>query len=93
MRAVADEYEPRSLDQLEQDALAILLRFEGQALSCGSIGDLLFKEATHRGSARFARIAGKVMRRLETKRCVQYVIDKSGFGGWVLMESGTVQAR
>ena len=63
MRAVSDDYQPRTLDELADQALLIL--GEQGDMRCGLLGSLLFKDAARlRGSAPFARIAGKVVRRL-----------------------------
>ena len=84
MKATPDNYKPRSMPVLCQEALAVL-RDANQPLRCGYIGERLFPDAIHRGSAPFARIAGKVVRRLESQGLVAWEQNaNSGFGGWVL---------
>jgi hypothetical protein len=65
MKAVNEEYQTRSLDELGEAALTYIRRCPGAR--CGAIGDAIFKDHVHtlRGSAPFARLAGKVMRHLE----------------------------
>ena len=83
MRAVGDDYQPRTMEQLEAAALLMLERYRGQAVRCGLIGEQMFPEAIHRGTAPFARIAGKVMRRLEAKGKAQYGrLHPRGEYGW-----------
>lgn len=79
MRAVDDDYSKRSMDELAEHALQIITEQPG--LRCGGIGDQLFRDvATLRGSAPFARLAGKVMRKLEREGKAYYC--GKGFGGW-----------
>ena len=82
MRAVSDEYNKRSMQELADDALEIIKRQPG--LRCGGIGDELFPDGTIlRGSAPFARIAGKVMRILQTDgRAVYKSQSNDRLGGW-----------
>lgn len=81
MKAVTQEYQKRSLDELGEAAMAHIRRCPGAR--CGAIGDAIF--AGHidhtRGSAPFARLAGKVMRRLEKQGKACYAV-KNGWGGW-----------
>lgn len=79
MKAVSESYETRSMDELGLAALEILRRSPG--LRCGSIGGYLFAGAHHRGSAPFARLAGRVMRRLEKSGRAVFIIE-NGWGGW-----------
>ena len=53
------------MSELEIVALEILSRYEGTVLGCGTIGDELFPGG--HGSAPYARIAGKVMKRLKRR--------------------------
>ena len=83
MRAVDDDYHPRTMEQLEAAAILVLQRYRGQTVRCGLIGEQMFPEAIHRGTAPFARIAGKVMRRLEAKGKVRYGrLRTRGEYGW-----------
>ena len=72
----------RNMAELERDALIIISRQPG--LRCGGIGDQLFKGIkVLRGSAPFARFAGKVMKRLEADGKVRYDQKANGGdGGW-----------
>lgn len=66
MRAVKDDYQSRTMPVLCEEALAILCDVEsGKWLRCSYIGEQLFRDAYFRGSCPFARIAGKVLKRLE----------------------------
>ena len=83
MRAVGADYQPRTMDQLEAAAILVLERYRGQTVRCGLIGEQMFPDAIHRGSAPFARIAGKVMRRLEAKGKAHHgKLHSRGEYGW-----------
>lgn len=88
MKAVSDEYEPRSMDALCGEALEILRANDGQALGCGFIGSKLFRDARHRGSAPFARLAGKVMARLKAKGLAEYRMARDRRYGWTVTPAG-----
>ncbi len=72
MKAVADDYTPRTMAQLEEQALELLRTCPHPTVGCGWIGRQIFAGAHQRGSAPFARIAGKVMRRLQKRGLVAY---------------------
>lgn len=77
-----DDSDRRTMAQLEEDAFTAIKEQPG--LRCGAIGDVLFDHvSTAGGSAPFARIAGKVMKRLE-KKGLAFFDPKanSRFGGW-----------
>ncbi len=83
MKAVQDEYRRRSMDELCEDALRILRDANGP-VRCGYIGEQLFFDAIHRGSAPFARIAGKVMQQLQREGRASWDPGPRGsFGGWI----------
>ena len=87
MKATPDNYKPRAMPTLCQDALE-MLREATWPVRCGYIGNELFPDAIHRGSAPFARIAGKVVRKLEAAGLIEYLQDTTGFGGWVVTALG-----
>lgn len=67
------------MEELEELALEAIRQQPG--LRCGGIGDRLFKHISYmKGSAPYARLAGKVMKRLEARGLAYY--DSKGFGGW-----------
>ena len=86
MKATPDGYRPRPMKILCQEALEIL-RESDDPLRCGYLGDRLFREAVHRGSAPFARIAGKVMRRLEKVGLAEYG-NRGDVWGWRVTAAG-----
>jgi len=89
VKAVSDDYKSRSMRVLCQDALEILRNAHGQSIRCGRLGDELFADATHRGPAPFARIAGKVTRRLEAAGLATWQVSFPGSrGGWVVTDLG-----
>jgi len=73
MRAVTDDYEPRTLRTLAQEALTVLRQHHPEPLRCGYIGSRLFR-ARKRGSAPYARIAGRAMRLLKETDLAYYDI-------------------
>lgn len=80
MKAVAEDYKKRSLDELADEAMEIIRRNPG--VRCGYIGERLFADAPHhRGTAPFARIAGRVMKKLEREGRAICII-KNGWHGW-----------
>jgi len=90
MQVVRDDYERRSMDELEVEAIEILGK-AGHTLRCGYIGERLFHDHVDfiRGSAPFARIAGKVMKRLEKKDLARYgMLNGRGEFGWHLTPKG-----
>jgi hypothetical protein len=87
MKATDDTYRKRSLDELGVEALAILQRQPG--LRCGALGEALFREATHRGSAPFARLAGRVMKKLERRGLAEERSDGNGWSGWHAIEDAS----
>jgi len=92
MQAVRDDYEPRSMQALCQEALQLLRKqAPGRLSHCAHIGEQLFFSARHRGSCPFARIAGKVMKRLKdaglAKRDMQRVAGRMTYG-WVVTAAG-----
>ena len=88
MKAVSNDYQPRTMDELEHDALLVLSR--DRLMRCGSIGERIFGDhvVTWRGSAPFARIAGKVMRRLEKRGLAVTRANRHGDWGWCLTLAG-----
>ena len=88
MKAVPNDYQTRPMTQLCQDALEILRETEHGPVRCGYIGNKLFPDAIHRGSAPFARIAGKVMKRLEHAGYAEWQRDGTGWGGWIVTPAG-----
>ncbi len=86
MKSTPDDYQPRPMDVLCQSALEILREADGHPIRCGYIGGLLFPDAIHRGSAPFARIVGKAMRRLDSSGLA--VWRATGCCGWVVTVSG-----
>lgn len=72
----------RNMTELKEDALCVITDRPG--LRCGGIGDQLFKHVKQlNGSAPFARVAGKVMKRLEADGLARYDPKANGgFGGW-----------
>ncbi len=82
MKAVPDDYQTRPMHVLCEEALE-QLRDATEPRRCGYIGEQLFWDATHRGSAPFARIAGKVMKRLKDAGLAEW-----SNGGWVISEAG-----
>lgn len=87
MKATPDDYKPRPMAQLCQEVLEIL-RDTHDPVRCGYIGGMLFPECIQRGSAPFARIAGKVTRKLGIAGLAEWKHDRSGFGGWVVTPAG-----
>ena len=85
MRAVDDSYESRTLEDLAVTCLGILSN--DQLMRCGYIGGQLFPGAIHRGSAPFARQAGRVMRVMERSG---WAVSESrdGWQGWRLTVAG-----
>lgn len=64
-------YKPRSIDELAAEALKVILKTPG--VRCGYIGDELFGDHGRlSGSAPYARIAGKVMKKLESEGLAYY---------------------
>ncbi|MBC8867793.1 MAG: hypothetical protein H8E44_00150 [Planctomycetes bacterium] len=83
MKAVGDTYRKRSMDELADLAIEILRQHNGQPLGCGYIGERLFPGAIHRGSAPFARIAGRAMKRLERDGKAKWgKLTEYGSQGW-----------
>lgn len=85
MKAVNDGYKKRSMIELELEVLNVLRNNIDRPVRCGWIGEQIFKDHVdfYRGSAPFARIAGKITKRLEKKGFAKW----SG-GGWMLTEKG-----
>ncbi|WP_417744737.1 hypothetical protein [Rosistilla oblonga] len=91
--AALEGYEPRSIDELGLLAMHIIgVTRDNRPVRCGLLGELLFKDApvTMRGSAPYARIAGRVVRKLEGKGFACYE-PKSG--GWKLTSHGLAQSE
>lgn len=89
MKSTPPDYKRRSMAVLCQEALEILREYHGQPLGCGLIGGQLFRESTQRGSAPFARLAGKVMKRLECAGLVRYGrARRSHWAGWLVTAVG-----
>lgn len=77
----------RSMEELEIAAIATLAR-ANQPVRCGWIGNGMFP-GRHRGSAPYARLAGKVIRRLERKGLATFESrGRWGSWGWVLTAKG-----
>lgn len=86
MKAVSDNYQVRPMHILCGEVLEILRSNDGRPIRCGHIGEQLFHDAIHRGSAPFARIAGKVMKRLKRSGLVKW--SSTEYGGWELTARG-----
>ncbi len=81
MRSTPDDYQKRTMEELADAALEILREQPG--LRCGTLGERLFPMATLRGSAPFARLAGRVVRLLEKQGKATHLYNPStGLGGW-----------
>ena len=97
MRSVSDNYQSRSMVVLCGEALAILCdASRDDWLRCSYIGRQLFRDAHCRGSAPFARIAGKVMRRLEAAGFARRefkVIGKYYNFGWSVTAAGRLRNK
>lgn len=79
--SVHEAYRKRTMAELADEAIAIIIKQPG--LRCGQIGDELFGDhAVLIGSAPYARLAGRVMKRLERQNLAFYQIRRDGFGGW-----------
>lgn len=91
MRAVKDDYKPRSMETLCQEALEIL-RASPVSMRCTYIGEQLFHDASHfRGSAPFARIAGKIMKRLAEAGLAEdhcFIVGGRYYSGWRATHKG-----
>lgn len=75
-------HDHRTMAELEVAAMEIIKRQPG--MRCGRIGDELFPNG-FRGSqcsAPFARIAGKVMSRLQKQGRAMIKADADGWWGW-----------
>lgn len=78
---VKRDYMSRTMDQLADEALEIIRKTPG--LRCGTIGDHLFGDhARLLGTAPYARITGKVMRKLEREGKAVYRLAADGWDGW-----------
>lgn len=92
MCAVSSDYRPRSMGVLCQEALEILRHPDHTSfLSCNQIGEMLFRDATYRGSAPYALIAGKVLKRLAAAGLAK-ISGRSFAGqwytGWEITDAG-----
>lgn len=93
MRATKDGYKRRTIEQLADEAFE-LLRKTDRLASCAWIGEQLFRDEAHfRGSAPFARIAGKVMRRLKAQGRAIWTVDATGWSGWKAIEGKATKRR
>lgn len=83
---VADGYQKRSLDELGDEAVRILSRYGDVGCNTGEIGNQLFPDAVGavNCSCPYARIAGRVLHRLERKGLV---CARRRFG-WVITPAG-----
>lgn len=83
MKAVSKEYKRRTIEQLADEAFELLLKADRLA-SCAWVGEQLFRDdvQTMRGSAPFARIAGKVLRKLKAQGRATWTVDGTGWSGW-----------
>lgn len=77
----------RSMEELERAALEILARRPESPISCGCLGDELFVGRLHKGTAPFARITGKIMKRLENKS-LAFKRKQGVIFGWVISQQG-----
>lgn len=83
----------RSMDELEDAALAALLALRDVPVGCGALGDRVFADVIrekghHNGSAPYARVMGRVMARLKQRGLVRCVSSVRGGRGWVLTSAG-----
>ena len=77
--------------ELEDAAIDVLKQWGNRPLGCGVIGEGMFPGAVHRGSAPFARIAGKVMRRLLAAGRVEWGLKNGTTGYYLLQETNDVE--
>jgi len=78
---VRRDYQKRTMDELTDECLDII-KAQPTGLRCGMIGEQLFRgTATFQGSAPYARLAGKVMLRLQAAGLARYAIGR-GNAGW-----------
>lgn len=90
---MSEKRRTRTMEGLELDALAITEAINHHhPASCAVIGEHLYRDRTMRGSAPYARIAGKVMRRLESKGQAVYLVMR-GVAGWRLTGAGLQRIR
>lgn len=87
--AVRDSYKKRSMAELELAALKALAEYNGNPVGCGTLGDRMFhdQDCYIKGSAPYARLAGRVVRRLKESGEAEYVF-RSDWGGWVITSKG-----
>ncbi len=89
MKAVDDDYKPRTMAILCQEALEFLRKQGGKPVGCGYVGEQLFFHASHRGSAPFARIAGKVLKRLKDAGLASGGMSRGyDWPGWHVTDAG-----
>lgn len=81
MRAVQDDYKQRSMETLCQEALEIL-RASSSLVGCSYMGEQLFRDATFRGSCPFARIAGKILKRLKDAGLAENSAGRYNASAW-----------
>jgi len=88
MKAVSKSYKRRTIEQLADEAFEIL-RKQNRLASCAYVGEQLFRDdvQTMRGSAPFARIAGKVLRKLREQGRATWTVDGTGGSGWKAIET------
>lgn len=80
--SVHTDYRPRTMGELENSALEVLHKW-GTSLPCSVIGEGMFEDHAHvNGNCPYARIAGRVMRRLREKNLA--VCDRKT-GHWSLV--------
>lgn len=79
-KTARDGYHPRTLASLADEAY-VFLRGSSGLMSAARVGEAIFPDATHRGSAPFARIGGRVLRLLERQGRAVRVIER-GWSGW-----------
>lgn len=76
MKATRDDYRKRSLAELADEAFLILKASQHNLpMSAARVGEQLFSAAVHRGTAPFARIAGRVLRLLERQGRAVWIVD------------------
>lgn len=94
MRSTSKEYKRRTIEQLADEAFE-LLRKTDRLASCAWIGEQLFRDEveTMRGSAPFARIAGKVLRKLKAQGRAIWTVDAMGWSGWKAIDAKATKRR
>lgn len=98
--AVVDGYRRRSLDELGDVALRMLVSRGAipggrQVFGCGQIGEALFSgqyQGAVNCSAPFARLAGRVMARLKEKGHARWIVVND-WSGWQATKEGVARSE